>query len=789
MRLFGAVSALALIAAGAAGCDGAADPDPADSTIIRHDMQPDPLPDAEAGVPPADQGPRDAAADRGDDTPDMAPADMAPSDMAPSDMAPSDMALSDGGDRCPTPGGVVPGELPLVDRAWRLEVPRATAAGRLDPGCAAGSGGDELIVRLLPEADGAHLVVVAGRYSSLYLTDPCTPDAPPEAGPCVDVDTPFEDGATRARRLELVAGEPLDLVVDAPPGERAGPLVVLVYPPVPEGGSCAPIGDTGVSPSCGPALGCVDEVCIWTGPPAVETARAWSDGQSLRMQLALRGVELVAAVWARSGGGDAPFVQLQTTDFRAEPTRLALQGFVEDPDLAAAGMVEIEVVDADGRTARRGVGVAGLEPLPADAACDPEGMRDVCAAGDACVGGRCRSADVGVWLGEAGLNIEVEMPQAPLNHPLLRPVVRPADPVDARWTPLSPRAAELGLRWAASGLDVEPEGLLLRMQEPGLPPGLPRALEAAPLPVRGEGEPCDGERISDTCGPELACRVALDRATCVAIDPPQILSAQATFGADALGLKVAFSDLQGDAAFFDLKVRRGDDLRFALPAPRPLPADAAGGRLQTSFAAPWGPQRGDVAEIVLIDAEGLTSAPVIAPLRPAPMVGVGTACDPLGALFACAGDDDDVICAVVEAGGDPVCAVFEEPCPEAWRPFPLVTPVRHEDNHRNGPDRTAGSCGGEGTPEAIYTLTPRQDARWIISVQPAGSVVYVRSHCRFAVPDVSELACRNGPFVLDVEGGETYYVFVDGPGEGGRFTLAIDSEAPPDGPDLPDDPR
>lgn len=780
MRLFGAVSALALIAAGAAGCDEAPDPDPADSTIIRHDMQPDPLPDAEAGVPPTDQGPRDARTD-------TAP-DLDPPDLDPPDLAPPDMHLPDGGAPCPAPGGIVPGDLPLVDRAWRLEVPRAATSGRLDPGCAAGSAGAELVVRLAPEADGAHLVVVAGRYSSLYLTDPCAPDAPPAAGPCVDVDTPFEDGATRARRLELVAGEPLDLIVDAPPGERAGPLVVLVYPPVPEGGSCAPIGDTGVSPSCGPALGCVDDVCVWTGPPAVESARAWSDGQSLRMQLALRGVELVAAVWARVGGGDAPFVQLQTTDFEADPTRLALQGFVEDPELAATGMVEVEVVDADGRTARRGIGVARLEPLPADAACDPEGMRDVCAPGAACVDGRCRSADVGVWLGEAGLNIEVEMPQAPLNHPLLRPVVRPAAPADARWTPLPPRAAELGLRWAGVGLDLAPEGLMLRMQEPGLPPGLPRTIEAAPLPVRGPGEPCDGERISDTCGAGLACRLEMNGAACVPVDPPQILSAQATFGPGALGLKVAFSDPEGDAALFDLKVRDDDGVRFALPAPRPLPADAAGGQLQTSFEAAWGPQQGDVAEITLIDAEGLVSAPAIARLRPAPMVGIGAACDPLEALFACAGEDDEIICAVVEAGDSPVCAAFEEPCPEAWRPFPLVTPVRHEDNHRNGPDRTAGSCGGGGTPEAIYTLTPRRDARWVISVQPAGSAVYVRSHCRFAVP-ASELACRNGPFVLDVEGGETYYVFVDGPGEGGPFRLAIDEQQRPEDPDPADDPR
>lgn len=757
------LGALLCACAALLGCDdGPGDDSPADA-VAPHDMQPDPVMDADTG-------------------------DVEATDDGVVDPEPEPDADASMPETCVEPDAVISAMLPLQNRARRVELPGLATRTRLAPACdddpARISAGAEYGIRIVPDTDGEHLIIAVGRLSAAYRIAPCVDGEPIRILGCLVADGPFEDGATLGARVVLRAGEAFDIIADSPAERRAGPLAVLVYPPVAEGGDCSPIGDSATRPSCEPETACRDDRCVYVGPPRVDRLEAWSDGQSLRVEAHVAGGGLVRALWATTGV-PAP-MQLFLTAVDERPGGVIFRGYAEEPALAAADSVDIEIVDTDERKARRTIGVAKLDALPAGSPCDPNGMRDTCDMGDACVDGQCRGAEVGAWLTDAGLNLDVHLPAIPVEAPRMTAAFRASDAEpEERWSPLPERPTRDGRRWAAPALALPEAGLEVRMHVEGLPPGLPLTVDPQPQPVRRLDEACDIEGFADRCAADLACLPSERGGRCLAIDPPEIERLQGWAGSEALGLKVTYGDPQNDTIGYRLAVFTANgELRFATDdGLRPLPA-GADGVFFDSLPAPWQPVRGDVLELQLIDATGQISEPAVARLDVPPEVELGARCDPLGAWAVCV--DDESICAANALDAGSVCQRFEEPCPERWRPFPLAAPTRHDDNTSGGPDRTAGACGGAGSPEAIYEVVAEEDARWRISVLPPGATVYVRTHCQFAVPELSELVCARNPFELEVEGDETYYIFVDGPADGGRFALLIDEVDQPIEPPGPD---
>lgn len=768
MRALGVLGALVVGMGTLTACDEGPGDDAGDLHVIRHDMAPDPIDDAEVGPPdmPTD-GPVDGPLVESDGPVDGPPVEI-------------DMTLDASPDMpsgCRQPDGVLPGDAAFDGRAWRIDLPVARGVDRTAPSCGEAIGlsaGAEVALRFVPEVDGPHVIAVSGRFSTLYLTTPCELALPPDADGCLLAGVPFGDLASRSARYVATAGQPFDVVADAPLGHRAGPVRIWVHPPAGEGGSCAPISDRGPRPACLAGLACDQDVCVHAGPPRIDDARAWSDGQSLRVVAASSGRDLVGSLWARAVDEEgAPFVQLRPTGVEAGAYSRRFRGYVEDPELAAVEWLEIEVINADGQLARTRVQVTSIEGLEAGAECDADGMRDVCAAGGACVDGRCEISRIGAWLTEAGaMNLDVQMAGVPPLQPELTAVIRSRlGEIETPWRPLPMRPIEVGRRWTARDLPVPPGGLEMRIHEPGLPPGLPALIVPEPQPVLGEGQRCDPDGIMNRCGPALACLLAEPASTCMAVDPPVIQALRGWAGAEAIGVKVTFDDPQDDVESYRFSVFDNDaEPRFESPIVA-VPAGAIG-VFEASLPARWGPEPGDLLRLTLIDATGRQSEAAEAELEAPVEVAENGPCDPLGARSVCR--DDDTVCALVDAARFERCVLFEVECPERWAPFELTPPGQWPDNTSNGPDRTAGACGGAGSPEGVYALAAERDVRWRISVQPPGAAVYVRTHCRFALPGISELACARAPFEIDVEAGETYYVFVDGPGDGGRFTLLVD---------------
>jgi cysteine-rich repeat protein len=95
-------------------------------------------------------------------------------------------------------------------------------------------------------------------------------------------------------------------------------------------------------------------------------------------------------------------------------------------------------------------------------------------------------------------------------------------------------------------------------------------------------------------------------------------------------------------------------------------------------------------------------------------------------------------------------------------------------------DNTAGSCGGAGAPDSVYAVVPKTSG-WLVAtvtgINATDPVLFVRGgDCQMG----QELACSDtsGPngsevVILEVEAGQTYYVFVDGgvSGKGTAYSL------------------
>ncbi|MCB9551922.1 MAG: hypothetical protein H6705_08570 [Myxococcales bacterium] len=754
MKTAAALFGLALLALAACD-DGPSEPrPPADAAP---DTVPDALPDTLPDALP--DGPPDSATDA--DPPDTLP-DATPADADPPDQGP----------RCPAPTARIAADAPLdPSGAWRLALDGpATPWHRAPCGDTAGA---ELSLEFTARAPGRHLLVADGAFTALYAAPPCDRDA---RLACAD-----PDGVLYT---DLDRGDVIRFVFDAPPGEDAAAVRLALYPPRGQGEPCTLLDETPAAPACAPGLACEAGRCAVATPPAITRVRALTDGQTLRLAVDAtdQGHDLVEALWARVDRDDR-FHQLEIIDAERTGARLHLDGFIEDPDLALADRVEIELIDAAQGSARAEIDV---QPAPARAPgedCDPLGVDDVCVAGAACVFARCRPLDLDAWIAPDGAHLLARLAELDLDIAGVTLRARLLDddgaPLGA-WSRLPPLAAVdplLALHFGAIVPAPAPAiAAAARVVPAGRPPSLPIITALTPLPLRPADEHCDPTGLTDACADGTACIDAGDAPRCQRAEPPVIDALRATRGPHAIGVKLTYRDPNDDATAYTLQhLDAAGALRWTA-LDQPLPP-GLGDSVQFSLITPEAPAPDDRIRLVLTDRAGLRSDVREVPLADAPLLRQGDPCDPLGGLDTC---PDGTLC-VPQADGA-LCTPPDVECPEDYRATTWeldALPFSWNDTNRNGPQRTAGLCGGDDRPELVYRVIAPRDDRWLITVDTPDTTLYVRRYCALAVPFESELACADGRVELDVQAGALYFVFVDGPGDnGGRFRVDLDRPDP-----------
>ena len=711
-----------------------------------------------------------------DATPDADPIDAEP-DHDPPDHDPPDQT------HCPeATAHLDAAAAPLdPDGAWHLDLARPSPHFH-DADCG-DTAGAELTVAFTPAADGRHLIVARGDFTALYAAPPCDPTA--RLGACA---APGDD--VRLLSIELRAGQPVTLVLDTAFRQSPAAARLALYPPRERGESCALLDDAPIAPPCAPGLVCDDARCTPATPPAIETVRAISDGQTLRLAVTADDAagDLLEALWARVDPADR-FRQLEVITIDREDRALDLRGFIEAPDLAAAAEVEVELLDAALGSTRTRVAVEAAPIRALAEACDPLGVDDVCAPGTACAAGLCRALALEAWAAPGDPPAD-----APLRAHLADPPAA-TDDLTLRYRLLDDAGAPLGEWIRLPRLDANPADPRLsfggivpapatattattRLVPAARPPSLPITAPLQRLPLRPDGAACDPTGITDACIAPNACINGSAGPHCQRAEPPAIEALRPTRGERAIGLKLTWFDPNDDVLTYRLQViDAAGNIRWAIPA-SPLPP-VVGRSAQFSLLAPEMPQPGDRARVVVLDSTGLPSPAVDAAFLPATPLREGALCDLLGGLDHC---PQNTLCAppLADLLAPPTCRRPEVECPEDWAPTPWEVdaglPFSWNDTSRNGPDRDAGLCDTVShRPELVFRVVAPRTERWMIEVDTLDTTLYVRRYCALPVPFESEIACGARRTEFDVIAGTPYFIFVDGPGpNGGRFRIDLD---------------
>ncbi len=468
------------------------------------------------------------------------------------------------------------------------------------------------------------------------------------------------------------------------------------------------------------------------------------------------------------------------------------------------------------------VAVQAIDAVPlADGHCDPLGFVDRCAEG-ACFG-------AGAWMSPAGQAFEPRgepvgacapvSPTAWVHDDVVLVDVRADDPEQGALALVGAPTADgfvaADLR-GAHGDGWRNFGFVRITPPPTLDLYVGPHLFAADLPVeakpqRAAGEPCDGRRLVDVCADGTGCG---PEETCRAISAPEIEQVRAVVDPDGLvALTFEGRDAQGDVDTLHLEVRDDEgrpmqryDLRFAWSA-RPNrfnPFAGEGhliqqdGRLRGTYTVRdtrW-PDRAASIRVALEDTEGLIGETLAVDLgAPPPPVerAVDEPCDPFEVLDRCPAG---TLCDRPDGADGPMTCL--RPPAACAADLPRLEGAYSGDN-RGAPDRTEASCtwsrGNIGDEQGhVFTAARSGPHRFIVrdaepDIAPGYGLatLFVRRHCALPRAGDSELGCAHiqddgqGPAALSLEvelqAGETVYVFVEAPWTGGA-PYALDVEAP-----------
>ncbi|MCA9540205.1 MAG: hypothetical protein KC620_15010, partial [Myxococcales bacterium] len=320
---------------------------------------------------------------------------------------------------------------------------------------------------------------------------------------------------------------------------------------------------------------------------------------------------------------------------------------------------------------------------------------------------------------------------------------------------------------------------------------------------------CDPALAFNLCPEGTACfdNEGDEIFNCVPVQPPVIDSADGYINDEpnAIGLRIEGSDPDGDVIGFQLELLDADG-NVILPVDpadpvwlqftRFVPSGAIGFVGSFSFPLPdllgffeADPARAaDVAviRVAALDQALLLSEIVeIVPDLP-PVVRANALCDPFAGLNRCEGE---LRCLDIDPNDEnPArCIEVQAACPDGWvagsiNESPAGDGWRVEGDNSLYDDHTAGSCGGDGSQDAVYEFTAPEDGPYAFTVSDTfATALYVRSLC--AVPD-EELACvaplEAATVVVELAAGETVYAFVDNwLGIAEPFTLTVAPFAAP----------
>lgn len=459
---------------------------------------------------------------------------------------------------------------------------------------------------------------------------------------------------------------------------------------------------------------------------------------------------------------------------------------------AIDGVTDAEVEVRDGDRVLRTQTVTVTELPVVETGCDLAGFANRCAEGSTCFAvdaesaGRCDPVSARIWGHAERLHVDLRADRGG-NATLAQPTLWRADEAER----IVLRAVD-GPGWRAVGNlwrdDDDPATFALFIG-----PHMRHA--AAPVeapPSRAPGEACDVLRLADTCPDDHACSAL---GACTGVSPPRLDRAVKVSADGMLGVWFEGADADGDVERLLVRaLDTGEEEAHWLQSVQAHSPSTQGGVAQGDGdaltglwmarhdAVPAGP-----IEVMLIDAEGLRSAPLRVEDQAQPRSAeVGGLCDDAGVLVECpAGTGCDL------RDGDRAfsCQPLTAECaaPERFEPF--VGEVMLGSNA--GPDATTNSChrsrGNLGN-EAGYVVTAERAGTHVFTADDAGYGVLgslaVRRVCHLSSPRTSELACArdmsqgNGAASLQVEvdldAGETVYVVVESHWVGGGpFQLTL----------------
>lgn len=498
-------------------------------------------------------------------------------------------------------------------------------------------------------------------------------------------------------------------------------------------------------------------------PPAIDDARAWSDGARLEVAVEAHDVEQdLASLKVRVPGGE-----WRWTSVREMPAS-ALGARFEGPEYAVPE-VDVQLRDLQGLDSEVvRVRVGAMREVD-DGDCDPTWLGVVCASGTLCLSGRCVAPSVEAWAvpdrgrRPGGLRVDARLPagaipaDATLTIRALDPDGQPVATFRA-----TRQVDGAGHRWAVDGylrnavataIEVQP-----RRGERGPAVGRPFVVPVEPLPQLAPGEPCDAAADDVECALGTACVEGV----CTAGTAPEVRGLEATVGR-RYGLRFDVVDADGDAADYRLGWMEQNSLRWS-----PWTAlRRRDGRYQAvgPDEMPAGLPR---IAVQARDHLGRGGAPDWAPVRPAPVNDEWAACGRYEAWSVCS---EGFVCAPDMETGSGECRADSDVCPPDW-------PTTSADladapillAGRTAPLHFERSCG-YGVLHAFRLTAPR-DGRWRLGLMvdylgrrhPEGRYLQLRVRTACGVPEAQADACvhadADNPRILDLVAGETAVVLI-----------------------------